>query len=323
MPKISVIVPVYNVEKYLNRCIDSILNQTFKDFELILVNDGSTDNSGKICDDYAIRDKRIRVIHKENGGLSSARNIGIKNSKGNYLGFVDSDDYIHPNMYEILYNSCKAYNAEISICSFKKVYENDIVDYVIDSNTYIEEYDNLEALHKLFDENGVQFVIACNKLYKKEIFDDLEYPINKIHEDDFIIHKVLYKSKKIIYIYEYLYYYFQRSDSIINTEFNIKKIDGLEAYLDRISFFKSIKNKELTEKAEFLYSREFFRIYYKLKNEVKSSYKERKNIRNKFILLYKDILKNPYYFFKEKVLILTFVINPWLYEKFNEYKGDL
>ena len=109
-PEISIIVPVYNVEKYLKRCIDSILNQSFTDFELILVDDGSTDNSGEIIDEYAIKDERIKVIHKENGGLSSARNVGIEYSKGNYIAFVDSDDYINKNMYKILYKNAIKYN---------------------------------------------------------------------------------------------------------------------------------------------------------------------------------------------------------------------
>ena len=124
MSEISIIVPVYNVDQYLENCIESILNQTFKDYELILIDDGSTDKSGEICDKYEKKDNRIKVIHKYNGGLSSARNAGLDLACGKYIGFVDSDDSIHPEMYEILYDLQQIYNADISVCSFKKVYEN-------------------------------------------------------------------------------------------------------------------------------------------------------------------------------------------------------
>ena len=126
---VSIIVPVYNVEKYLERCLDSLINQTLKDIEIILVDDGSTDDSGNICDKYAKKDKRIKVIHKENGGLSDARNIGLSIANGRYLQFVDSDDFIHKQMIEILYNTIINNNADISICDFDKVYENTKIKY--------------------------------------------------------------------------------------------------------------------------------------------------------------------------------------------------
>lgn len=127
---ISIIVPVYNVEKYLNKCIDSIINQTYKNIEIILVDDGSTDNSGKICDEYLLRDSRIKVIHKNNGGLSSARNEGINISSGEYIGFVDSDDWVEPNMYEEMYKKILYSNADIVDCGYWKEYENKSIKYI-------------------------------------------------------------------------------------------------------------------------------------------------------------------------------------------------
>ena len=140
-PKISIIVPVYKVEPYIHKCIDSILNQTFKEFELILVDDGSPDNCGNICDEYAKKDNRVRVIHKENGGISSARNIGLDVSNGEYIGFVDSDDYIKLDMYERLYNSCKVNNADISIIGTIEVDENGkkLYEHIPDKLDFIDK----------------------------------------------------------------------------------------------------------------------------------------------------------------------------------------
>ena len=158
MPKISIIIPIYNLEKYLDKCIKSILNQTFKDFELILVNDGSTDKSGVICDNYKKVDDRIVVIHKENGGTSSARNIGIDIARGKYIGFVDGDDYIHENMYYELYENLIKNNSDISICKFVRVYDNSEMKFS-NNNLLEENYSNIEALKELYKENAVDFIV--------------------------------------------------------------------------------------------------------------------------------------------------------------------
>ena len=206
MPKISIIVPIYNVEKYLTNCIDSILNQTFKDFELILVNDGSTDNSFEICKHYKDIDDRICIIDKKNGGLSSARNAGLDIAKGEYIGFVDSDDYIHPQMYELLYNQIIKNKADISMCEFKKVSEfnkKELSDKVI-LNQEVEILNNKEAVFKLGENGSVTYVIACNKLYKKSLFNNIKFKEGIIHEDEYIIHRLLYQVKTLVYIKEKL-----------------------------------------------------------------------------------------------------------------------
>ena len=160
-PLLSIIVPVYNVEKYIERCIKSILNQSFTNFELILVDDGSPDNCGKICDEYKKKDSRIKVIHKKNGGLSDARNAGIERAKGEYIAFVDSDDFINKYMYEILYKNAKKWDADISICNFKMVCENDRIDE--DISVICEDakvYGRNEALNKLYSNENLQFIVA-------------------------------------------------------------------------------------------------------------------------------------------------------------------
>ena len=246
MIKISIVVPIYNVEKYLCRCIDSIINQTIKDIEVILVDDGSTDSCPKICDQYAQKDIRIRVIHKSNGGLSSARNEGIKVAQGQYIGFVDSDDYVNINMYEKLYNQAIEKGADIVQCHFKKVYEDEDYSRLI-NECDVDELSNNEALLRLvkMGELHVQSVVAWNKIYKKELFQNISYPIGKLHEDEFTTYKLFANSSKIVDISQELYYYRQVEGSIMNRKFNVKRLDYLEALVNMVNFFKNKNDDEL------------------------------------------------------------------------------
>ncbi|MDV4769588.1 glycosyltransferase, partial [Enterococcus faecium] len=187
MCEISIIVPVYKVEPYLRKCVDSILAQTFTDFEVILVDDGSPDNSGKICDEYASKDSRVRVIHKKNGGLSSARNAGIDVARGKYLGFVDSDDYIEKDMYELLYDNIVKEQADLSICGIYDIYAGKKVKILP------EEYkvlDKVSAMKIVLEAQSFS-VHAVNKLYKKELFNKIRYPENIITEDAAVILDIL------------------------------------------------------------------------------------------------------------------------------------
>lgn len=322
MNEISIIVPVYNVEKYLSKCIDSILNQTFINFELILVNDGSSDKSPVICEEYKKLDDRIKVIHKSNGGLSSARNIGIKQSKGNFIAFIDSDDYIHPQMFEILYNNMKINDSDLVLCDYKKVYENEsdkYKNYDVE-NIKSNNYTNIEALSRLQGNKGITYVVAWNKLYKRRLFNDLKYKEGKIHEDEFIIHEILYKCNLVSYVSMELYYYLQRSDSITTSKFNISRLDGLDACIERILFYKHINEKELMYKAEIIYIEKFLEFYYKLENEVENPTKHLRRIKNKFRRRIIGFMKNHYLKYKEKIALIGFCINPFIYEKYKEIK---
>lgn len=239
MPLISVIVPVYKVEPYLSRCIDSILAQTFADFELILVDDGSPDNCGKICDEYAQKDKRIQVIHKENGGLSSARNEGIDwsfaNSNSQWLTFIDSDDWIHPQYLELLLSGATSTNTDICVCEY----------------TETSEFSDFENLNKVnaqklspedfFVNHHVTAVIACGKLYKKSCFKNIRYPLGKIHEDEYTTYKILFEKNYISYLKVPLYFYYTNSDSIVRSEWSPKRLDAIQAFHEQILFFE--KNK--------------------------------------------------------------------------------
>lgn len=314
-PIISVIVPVYKVEKYLNRCVDSILAQTFDRIEIILVNDGSPDKCGEVCDEYAKMDHRVTVVHQENEGLSSARNMGLMLSKGEYVAFVDSDDYIHPKMYEVLYKEARNNSSDIVICNYKDVYDNDqLENQIIDKELKAINFTNISALAQLYEKNGVQFVVACNKLYKRELFDNLEYEKGRLHEDEFIAHKLLYKSKKITYLPIELYYYLQRKEGIIRSEFSLKKLDAVEAYRIRVDFFKTIKQKELVKKAEYSYVSLLFNYYFKVLKEVPDSKRELNELRKDFSKQFLSLMKNPYFIPKEKLGWLLFAINPFLFK---------
>ena len=227
MAKISIVVPVYNVEKYLGRCIESILRQTMTELEIILVNDGSKDSSGEICDQYAAKDSRIKVIHKNNGGLSSARNTGIEHSSSEYIGFIDSDDYIEADMYEVLYRNIKEENADISMCDLIHCYEGRE-----EKKQLAKEYcvwDSKEAI-KVVMEAKKTSVTAVNKLYKRELFSEIRYPLQKLSEDAFVIVELLLKANKVVFTSEKKYYYVHRKNSITTSKFKKNDLDVVEAY---------------------------------------------------------------------------------------------
>ena len=239
-PLISIIVPIYKVEKYLERCIQSIIEQTYKNLEIILVDDGSPDNCPQICDEYAKKDTRIVVIHQKNGGLSSARNAGLDIAKGEYIGFVDSDGYISRDMYEVLYNAIKATKAEIAICNYNKVNEHgeevkreiqgEIIEDII---TFNKEEAIKEILHAK--------IIKCyvwQKLFKKECFETLRFPEGKNYEDIAISITCLENVNKIVGINKHEYYYLYREDSIDRTKSEKNIEDAMEIAYERYKYVK-------------------------------------------------------------------------------------
>lgn len=233
---ISVVVPVYRVEKYIDRCVDSILAQTFQDFELILVDDGSDDRCGEICDFYAVQDHRVVVIHKRNEGLSSARNAGIEAARGEYIAFVDGDDSINKDFLRILFGLCKANNCQIGICNFLMTEENSI-RLEPQKTGKTEVMTGKEAVDRSCTGTGsLMFTVAWNKLYHKSLFQDVRYPVGKIHEDDYTTWKLLWKSEYVAVTSLYLYYYLQRPDSIMGKPFERKRLERLDAYEEKIAF---------------------------------------------------------------------------------------
>ena len=222
---ITIIVPVYKVEQYLHKCVDSILAQTYTNIEVILVDDGSPDNCGKICDKYAEKDKRVKVIHKANGGLAEARNVGLDIAHGEYLGFIDSDDWIELDMYEELYTALTGSNADLSMCGLNLIYKKNIVQIGIYDKPQIIE--NEELMRRYFTESAI-LSSACNKLYRKKLFDRLRYPVGRIFEDRHISLELFSLVDRAVHIGETKYNYLQRGGSIVHSSFNPRLLVALE-----------------------------------------------------------------------------------------------
>lgn len=237
MAEVSVIVPVYQVEQYLRQCLDSILKQTFQDMEIILVDDGSKDNSGKICDEYALKDNRVKVIHQVNKGLSDARNTGMNQMSGKYFMFVDSDDYISELMVEKLYEKAEETGADIVCCNFEYFWKNN--EKASYSTKQRSEVLNSSEIfnHRKNEKNYGFWTVAWNKLHKSSSMNSFRFRSGKIHEDEFWANDIYQKDLKVVTIEDSLYYYRQRHNSIVNIK-NIKKeFDLIEAFQERIQIY--------------------------------------------------------------------------------------
>ncbi|WP_338587251.1 glycosyltransferase [Clostridium baratii] len=307
---ISIIVPVYNVEKYLDKCIISIINQTYKNLEIILVDDGSKDKSGKKCDEWAAKDHRIRVIHKKNGGLSDARNIGIDNCKGKYISFIDSDDFIATEYIEILYKNIKEMKCDISICNPYYYYEdkiNKIVErYKIKEDKIVDNSLNMTIdlmYQKHFDTS------AWGKLYETRLFkqNKIYYPKGKLYEDIVTTYKVFMKSKKIIFINKNLYYYRQRSNSIMSSKFNPREMDYVTNSEIMMNDLSKI-NLEIKKAAISRFLSTNFAIYRKIPND-QEFYKEVKFIKGNIKKYRRIVLFDKNSRLKNKFAILISYIN--------------
>lgn len=242
-PLISIIVPVYKVEPYLRRCLDSIVNQTYSNLEIILVNDGSPDGCPQICDEYAALDNRIIVIHKENGGLSDARNAGLDICKGEYISFVDSDDWVEQSYIETLLHILEDSKADISIGNFTKSQSS----YTYILKDFDRNYSILEpsqAIKNLWDKNlDATFVTAWGKLFKRELYNNVRFPKGRIHEDEYTSYKLFYNSNRVVFLDAPLYVYFQREDSIMG----MLKECSIRAQIEKYLFFKRKKEFEIID----------------------------------------------------------------------------
>lgn len=247
--KMTVAVAVYKTEKYLRRCIDSILHQTFKDFELILIEDGSPDRCGEICDVYAAKDRRIRVIHQRNKGLSAVRNRALDEAVGEYLAYVDSDDFLNERYLEILYRVAIRTNADITMCHylpFESEEELFIERYDAEKVSYsvIDHMTALKNLTTFSDNSYIDYVVAWNKLYRRSIFEGVRYPEGKIYEDEAVAHRLIDRCDQFAVVEAVLYYYFHNPTGIMKSEFNLSQLQALEIYEEKIEFFKEKKGME-------------------------------------------------------------------------------
>lgn len=285
---ISIIVPVYNVENYLERALNSIGSQTYANIEIILVNDGSTDGSEKICLKFANEDARIKYVYQENMGLSAARNAGILLSTGKYITFIDSDDYINANFINELYHTLKTSSADISVCEYTKVYEK-LVNMNYDEVGIVKTYKGKSKYLNMYNDKSDITIVAWNKLYKREIFDKIRYPVGKINEDQYIIYEVLSKAEKVAYTSVPYYYYYQRSNSIMGT-YNLKRLHILDAYSKRMEEHKTNGEKRL-------YSFALYNYYYQLIEQtirVQAAYPNEKEIIQDLLIKIKQNRKKVY-----------------------------
>lgn len=321
---ISIIVPVYNVEPYLDKCLNSIVSQTYKNIEIIIINDGSTDNSYDICKLYECKDNRIKLINQENKGLSDARNVGIMNSSADYITFVDSDDYISKDFVTSLYETMLEYNADIVVCNYKKVYKNNNTKVNLKSKKNkksIKHYSNIEAVEDILSGNFYLNNVVWNKLFKKSLFldNDVLFPSKKIYEDTFVMYKLFYYSNTIILLNEVLYYYLIRAGSITKQKYNTRMLDILDVLKEQKKF---ILDKNLDINIDLIEIKTFIRILYSMiysryngfdkKNIIESIYHNRKkyyfskNVTN-FIKLKTFIILNFYFLFEFLVKIKGYI----------------
>ncbi len=264
MPIITIIIPVYKVEPYLRRCLNSLLSQTFADFDLVLIDDGSPDNCGRICDEYAEHDNRIHVIHQINAGLSAARNAGINwcihNSDSDWITFIDSDDWVSPNYLEYLYKAIKETGLNISICEYVKTDGNNTTcqepafDFTI-FNT--EDY---------YVENRVNAIVAWGKLYRKELFSDIRYPHGRLHEDEFTTYKLLFGQKEVAAVNVPLYMYFQNSEGIMRSQWTPKRLDKIYAFEEQLYYFKNENFKHAYQMTAYIYIKELGNGIFNIQN---------------------------------------------------------
>ncbi len=316
---ISVIVPVYNVENYLERCIRSIINQTFKDMEIFLIDDGSTDKSGDICDYYSKVDPRINIIHKKNEGLAATRNLGIEISKGEYLIFIDSDDFINKDMIMCLYKKSKKYNADIVSCQYRKVLENEIIDenQSIESNDRL--FTNIEAIEEYLENKNecekIFHTVIWNKLYNKRIFKNIRFPSGKLYEDGYVTYKLLYLANKVVSIDEVYYYYYHRLGSIMNRGFTEKELLSYDDWKEIFHFIQSKEDiRKLEGKAAENYINKHIKLYvdiYDKNSEIAIKYKRliKKDLKKDFKKLIRTDIG-----ILNKIRLISFNVNVYLYK---------
>lgn len=305
---VSIVVPIYNVQHYLKKCIDSIVHQTYTNLEIILVDDGSPDQCGQICDDYAVKDNRIQVIHKENGGLSDARNCGMSLATGEYITFIDSDDFIHPRFIEVLLKVAQDKCADIVVGDFQLFQEDDAYHDKVISEDDIDKAQIL-CSDQLYDDaflkrETVRLTVAWGKIYQRKLWDGIQYPIGKIHEDTFTTYKLMERANRVVYLKEPLYYWRENPDSITRGKFTTKHLLGLDAFIEQIEHFCELGKQRYVEIVYEAYKDWFFWCY----NEMQKSGID-----------YKKELK-PYYVYMRQYVKLIKITKSMNFKKWLKYR---
>ena len=316
---ISVIIPVYKVEKYLCRCVDSVLEQTYTNMEIILVDDGSPDNCPVMCDEYARQDSRVKVIHQENAGLSGARNAGIDMAQGQWLAFVDSDDYLTADFLERLYQACVDTGSSLSVCRWEYVRGETIPEH---GTGETRVYTGREMLANLYVPDGAYFVVAWNKLYRKELFEDIRYPLGRIHEDEATTYRIYDKVKKAAYVDRSLYGYFVTPVSITRG-FNPKRMDWVTAVAERLDFFEQKGYTELMVPGLQALADGSIDIYFGMRDQLPGSEKQQEEIRTLIREGLRRVKKYGKFPLRTEIGYRLFLTWPGLYRKLlNQVKDE-
>ena len=316
---ISVIIPVYKVEKYLCRCVDSVLEQTYTNMEIILVDDGSPDNCPVMCDEYARQDSRVKVIHQENAGLSGARNAGIDMAQGQWLAFVDSDDYLAADFLGRLYQACVNTGSSLSVCRWEYVRGETIPEH---GTGETRVYTGREMLANLYVPDGAYFVVAWNKLYRKELFEDIRYPLGRIHEDEATTYRIYDKVKKAAYVDRSLYGYFVTPVSITRG-FNPKRMDWVTAVAERLDFFEQKGYTELMVPGLQALADGSIDIWFGLRDQLPGSEKQQEEIRTLIREGLRRVKKYGKFPLRTEIGYRLFLTWPGLYRKLlNQVKDE-
>lgn len=321
---ISVIIPVYKVEDYLKRCVDSVLAQTYQNIEIILVDDGSPDHCPKMCDDYAKKQEKIRVIHQGNKGLSGARNAGIDAAQGEYIAFLDSDDLWSPYFLESLYDAMIQNNADISQCRWEYMH-GDSLKEAYDPNVAKHCFSGREMLANLYIRTGAYYVVAWNKLYKRKLFETIRYPEGRIHEDEATTYRLFDLAEKCVFVDNALYGYYVGSNgtSITRNGFQLKKLDWCLANQERVAYFIEKGYRELIVPAVKAWNDGSIDLYFKCQDFCPEAKNERIKIRTdvkKSLKIVKKYGKLP---LKTRIGYGLFVTVPGIYRKLLGHVADM
>lgn len=278
---VSIIVPVYKVEQYLVRCVTSLQNQTYKNIEILLVDDGSPDNSGKLCEELVQTDSRIRVFHKENGGLSDARNYGIERALGNYIVFVDSDDYVTDDYVQILLNACIKNNCKLAVCGFERTEEDTIANQHDYSEKVMPADDVLEQLC-INNQDHVLFTVAWNKMYSRDLFEHIRFPKGILHEDEATTYRIVSDVDKVAVISKAMYGYYMSPQSIMRGGYNRKRLDILSILEDKVKYFSDRNKDKYALLTRMQMSNTIIYHYYNVKKYLEDSSELQKSLKNLF-----------------------------------------
>lgn len=306
---VSIIVPVYNVERFLKKCVESIINQTYRNLEIILVDDGSTDSSGELCDTWEAFDNRITVIHKLNGGLSDARNIGLSAANGKYCAFIDSDDFISSDTVERLHFAMREYNCQIAVCNMVRIHEDETTELFyrpVEKLTILEGWQRFETLKQ---------PSVCNKLFRSELLKDVQFPKGKFYEDTFVYHVLAYRAKKIALTGHDGYYYLLRRESILGQpKYTDRYFDFVEAVYTRMIFLLERDVPQYDEEA-------CLSLYAAVANSEKWIPKTEQNnqkfaqMRECYHIAYRKLIKSSQIGIKQKIRVILLRYFPGIHSR--------